>query len=312
MIMNYLKLFRVQNLIMIAAMQYIIRYGFLKLQNVGLALNDWMFALLVLATVLIAAAGYVINDVHDVETDHINKPGKNQIGKIISEEMGFNIFIGLNIVALIIGFYLSNKVMKTSFLGIFIISSMLLYLYATSWKKIAVVGNLIIALLTAFSVLIIGMFDIIPAIYSENEILMKTLLSILFDYAMFAFLVNFLREIVKDIEDINGDYNQGMNTLPILIGTERTAKISAIVGLIIVCILFWYINKNLMDNGLYFATVYGLIALIAPLVFFSIKIWNAKSQKEFHLMSKILKLVIFLGILFILVINYNIFYNAKG
>jgi 4-hydroxybenzoate polyprenyltransferase len=297
---------------MIAAMQYIIRYGFLKLQNVGLALNDWMFALLVLATVLIAAAGYVINDVHDVETDHINKPGKNQIGKIISEEMGFNIFIGLNIVALIIGFYLSNKVMKTSFLGIFIISSMLLYLYATSWKKIAVVGNLIIALLTAFSVLIIGMFDIIPAIYSENEILMKTLLSILFDYAMFAFLVNFLREIVKDIEDINGDYNQGMNTLPILIGTERTAKISAIVGLIIVCILFWYINKNLMDNGLYFATVYGLIALIAPLVFFSIKIWNAKSQKEFHLMSKILKLVIFLGILFILVINYNIFYNAKG
>lgn len=312
MIMNYLKLFRVQNLIMIAVMQYIIRYGFLKLQNVGLALNDWMFALLVLATVLIAAAGYVINDVHDVETDHINKPGKNQIGKIISEEMGFNIFIGLNIVALIIGFYLSNKVMKTSFLGIFIISSMLLYLYATSWKKIAVVGNLIIALLTAFSVLIIGMFDIIPAIYSENEILMKTLLSILFDYAMFAFLVNFLREIVKDIEDINGDYNQGMNTLPILIGTERTAKISAIVGLIIVCILFWYINKNLMDNGLYFATVYGLIALIAPLVFFSIKIWNAKSQKEFRLMSKILKLVIFLGILFVLVINYNIFYNAKG
>ena len=70
MIMNYLKLFRVQNLIMIAVMQYIIRYGFLKLQNVGLALNDWMFALLVLTTVLIAAAGYVINDVYDIETDH--------------------------------------------------------------------------------------------------------------------------------------------------------------------------------------------------------------------------------------------------
>ncbi len=312
MTMNYIKLFRVKNLLMIALMQYIIRYGFLKLQNVGLALNDWMFALLVLATVLIAAAGYVINDVYDIETDEINKPGKNQIGKTISEEMGFNIFIGLNIVALIIGFYLSNKVMKTSFLGIFIISSMLLYLYATSWKKIAIVGNLIIALLTAFSVLIIGMFDIIPAIYSENEALMKTLLSILFDYALFAFLVNFLREIVKDIEDINGDYNQGMNTLPILIGTQRTAKISAVFGLAIVCVLFWYINKNLMDNGLLIATIYGLIALVAPLVFFSIKIWSAKTQKEFHLMSSLLKLVIFLGILFILIINYNIFYNAKG
>ncbi|GGC95537.1 prenyltransferase [Flavobacterium lutivivi] len=312
MTMNYIKLFRVKNLLMIALMQYIIRYGFLKLQNVGLALNDWMFALLVLATVLIAAAGYVINDVYDIETDEINKPGKNQIGKTISEEMGFNIFIGLNIVALIIGFYLSNKIMKTSFLGIFIISSMLLYLYATSWKKIAIVGNLIIALLTAFSVLIIGMFDIIPAIYSENEALMKTLLSILFDYALFAFLVNFLREIVKDIEDINGDYNQGMNTLPILIGTQRTAKISAIFGLAIVCVLFWYINKNLMDNGLLIATIYGLIALVAPLVFFSIKIWSAKTQKEFHLMSSLLKLVIFLGILFILIINYNIFHNAKG
>lgn len=310
--MSYLKLFRVKNLILIALMQYVIRYGFLKPQNTGLALNHWMFALLVLATALIAAAGYVINDVHDIETDQINKPGKNQIKKTISEEMGFNIFIGFNIIALLIGYYLSDVVQKTSFLGIFIISSMLLYLYATSWKKIAVLGNLVVALLTAFSVLIIGLFDIIPAIYAENEVLMKTLLSILLEYALFAFGINFLREIVKDIEDVKGDYNQGMNTLPIMLGVQRTAKICAVIGILIVVVLLYYINFNLMENKLFWATAYGLIALIAPMCFFSIKMWQANKQKEFHLMSTILKAVIFFGILFILIINLNIKWNAQG
>ena len=93
--MKYLKLIRFQNLLMIALMQCIIRYGFLKLQKVELALADWQFALLVLATVFIAAGGYIINDIMDQETDSINRPNQVIVGRSISESMAYNLILGL-------------------------------------------------------------------------------------------------------------------------------------------------------------------------------------------------------------------------
>ena len=121
--MKYLKLIRYQNLLLLALMQLVFHYGFLKLQGIYLALNDWQFGLLTLATILIAAAGYVINDIADQETDHVNKPGKNIVGKGITEDKAYNIYFGLNIIGLLIGFYLTRIVHKDTFFGIFIIAS---------------------------------------------------------------------------------------------------------------------------------------------------------------------------------------------
>jgi 4-hydroxybenzoate polyprenyltransferase len=313
--MNFLKLIRYKNLLLIAFMQLLFRYGFLQLQDIPLALKDWQYALLVLATVLIAAAGYVINDIMDQETDYTNKPGKVIVGKSISEETAYYLYFGLTISGVLIGYYLSNYVNKSSFFGIFIIISVLLYLYATSLKQIAVVGNLIIALVLGLSVVIIGMFDIIPYlayVSFDQKVNMQTLLGIILDYAVFAFFINLIREIVKDIEDVDGDYNQGMNTLPIVIGKERTAKVVVFLSAVATLVLIWYVNQNLMESKLFWATAYCLLFVICPMIFVTLKMWTAKSKKEFSFLSKVLKIIIFFGILSVLIISLNIKYNVKG
>ncbi|WP_115887244.1 geranylgeranylglycerol-phosphate geranylgeranyltransferase [Flavobacterium cutihirudinis] len=308
--MKYLKLVRYKNLLMLAFMQVLFRYAFLKQQNIPLALTDWQYGLLVLSTVLLAAAGYVINDIFDIPTDMINKPNKVIIGKGISETRAYNIYIGLNITGVAIGFYLSNVILRPSFATIFILIASLLYFYSTSLKQIMILGNFIVALLLALSVIIIGVFDLFPAIDAENQAQMASLFSILIDYALFAFMINFIREIVKDIEDVNGDYNQGMNTLPIAIGISRAAKIALGFAIIPFILSLLYINTYFMQNKLYIATIYGFVFVLAPLLYFIVKIFSAKSQKEFHHLSTVLKLILLFGILSILVITLNIKYNA--
>ena len=309
--MKYLKLIRYPNLLLIAFMLLTFHYGFLKMQGIVLALNDWQFGLLVLATVLIAAAGYVINDIMDQEVDNDNKPEQLIVGKSISETKAYNIYLGLIISSTLIGFYLSYFVIdKPSFFGLFVIYSILLYSYATDSKQIPILKNILVAFVLALSVISVGMFDVIPVMNPENQAEMKMFLSIILDYAIFAFILNLIREIVKDMEDITGDDNQGIRTLPIAIGMKKTARIVFVLGLIAVLILLWYTNANLMKFQLYYATLYALLFVVAPMLFFVVKIWNAQSKKDFHLLSSVLKWVIFFGILSIFVITLNIKHNA--
>lgn len=291
-------------------MQVLFRYAFLKQQNIPLALTDWQYSLLVLSTILIAAAGYVINNVFDVITDTINKPNDVVIGRGISETMGYNIYIVLNVTGVAIGFYLSNVIQRPGFATIFILMASLLYFYSTTLKQIMILGNIAVAFTLAMSVIIIGFFDLFPATISENRAQMASFFSILTDYALFAFMINFIREIIKDIEDVNGDYNQGMNTLPIAIGTGRTAKIVLIITVAPIILLLIYIKKYFIENDLYIVTLYALAFVLAPLIYFIIRLMNAKSQKDFHHLSIVLKLVLFFGILSIAIITFNIRYNA--
>ena len=191
--MKYLKLIRYQNLLLLAFMQLLFRYGFLKFQNIFLSLNDWQYALLVLATVLIAAAGYVINDILDQETDYDNNKGNVIVGKLISEKVAYNLYFVLNITGVGIGYYLASVIHKPSFAGAFIIISATLYMYATSLKQMLLIGNIVVALLLSFSVIIIGLFDLLPATYEGNQTEMGVMFSILIDYAIFTFIINFLK-----------------------------------------------------------------------------------------------------------------------
>ena len=295
---------------MLAFMQLLFRYSFLKQQDIPLALADWQYGLLVLSTVLLAAAGYVINNIFDVASDTINKPNDVVIGKGISETRAYNIYFGLNITGVAIGFYLSNVIMRPGFATIFILIASLLYFYSTTLKQIMLLGNFVVALLLALSVIIIGVFDLFPATNVDNKAQMASLFSILIDYALFAFMINFIREIVKDIEDVNGDYNQGMNTLPIAIGISRAAKIALGFAIIPFILSLLYINKYFMENNLLIVTLYAFAFVLAPLLYFIVKIFGATSQKEFHHLSTVLKLILLFGILSILVITLNINYNA--
>ncbi|MEW5675815.1 geranylgeranylglycerol-phosphate geranylgeranyltransferase [Flavobacterium enshiense] len=307
--MKFLKLIRFQNLIMLALMQLVFHFVFFKNQQEPfVALTDLEFILLVISTVMIAAGGYVINNIMDQETDEIAKPKNVIVGKHISEGMAYNIYIALNIIGVGIGFYLSNLIQKPMFASIFIVVAGTLYMYATSLKQNLLIGNIVVALLLGFSVIIVGIFDLYPATYEGNRTQMAMLFSILVDYAVFAFIINFIREIVKDIEDIDGDYNAGMSTLPILLGKERTAKVVFGITLIPVALLLIYINDNLLS--LDWVLYYMLLFVLAPLLYFLIKIWTAKSKKDFNHLSLILKLVLLFGILSIVVITVNMKLNA--
>lgn len=306
--MSFLKLIRYQNLLMLALMQFVFKYGFIDFQGIPQAMNHWQYALLVFSTVCIAAGGYLINNILDKGTDEINKPENVVIGNGISENMGYNIYIALNIVGVGLGFYIANIVGKPNFAAVFIIIAATLYVYANGLKQSLLIGNFIVAILLSLSILIIPIFGLLPVILPENQVGMGIIFKILIDYAVFAFVINFIREIVKDLEDVNGDYNHGMNTLPIALGVARTVKIVFGLSFIPIGFIIYYINENLFSNDLYYASAYGLLLILAPLLYFTVKIFTAKNQKHFHHLSNVLKIVIFFGILSIAVINWNILY----
>jgi 4-hydroxybenzoate polyprenyltransferase len=287
-------------------MQMLLRYGFLYPQNITLALSDLQFFILVLASVCIAAAGFIINTIFDQETDFIDKK-QISVGDSISETTAYNFYIGLNVIGVSSGFYLSNVIEKPGFALLFILVSGVLYLYASTFKPL-LIGNLIVALFTAVSVIIIGLFDLYPMITPETRVQLAILFKIVLDYALFAFLINFIREVIKDLQDVKGDYNLGMNTFPIALGVNRTSKIILIATVLIILYLFYYIYTYYFNNNLYISTLYSLITIITPLIIFCIKLFDAKTAADYKSLSLILKLVLLFGIATIAVNSFNILY----
>lgn len=306
--MKYLKLIRYQNLLLLAFMQLVFYYGFLKLENVNFALAYWQYFLLILSTVCIAAGGYIINNIMDQDSDLENKPKDVVVGKYVSENSAYNLYIAFTLTGVFIGFYLSNVIMRPSFLLVFILPAALLYIYATSLKQIMIVGNIVVASMLSLSIIIIGLFMIFPATYDGNMEQMRVIFSVLIDYAIIAFYINFIREIVKDLEDINGDYQQGMRTLPIVLGETKTIKSIFILAFLPVVLILYYVYNYLFQ--LQYATVYILEFVIGPLLYFIIKIWSARTKKDYNHLSNVLKLIIFFGTISIMIIALNKYYYA--
>ncbi|MEN3322369.1 geranylgeranylglycerol-phosphate geranylgeranyltransferase [Mariniflexile soesokkakense] len=300
--MNLLNLIRWKNLLMIAIVQLLIKYALLEPFGVQTSLNTSEITLLIIATICIAAAGNIINDIYDVETDFINKPDKLIVGKSISEKTAYNLFIAFNVAGVGVGFYLSNLVDRSAFFSLFVIVSVLLYVYASYLKQTVLIGNIIVSVLVALTLIIIGVFELLPSITSLNQQTQLTFFKIIFDYAVFAFAINLLREITKDIEDINGDYKAGMNTLPIAIGTERASKVLFTLSIGILLAVVYYVINSLYKNQI--AVLYFLVFIIGPLLYACIKIFSAKTKKDFHYISNVLKLVMFFGMLSLLLYKY--------
>lgn len=293
--MKYLQLIRWPNLLMIILTQVLIKYFIFEPFNIAITLNDFGFFLLVLATVCLAAAGNIINDIFDVEADKINKPGKVLIGKNISEKTAYNLFFGLNVLGVLIGFYLANMIQKPSFTAIFIFTSALLYLYAKSLKSYLVLGNILISLLVAMTIIIVGLFDLYPAITPQNQANQNTIFSILLDYALFAFLINWLREMVKDQQDVKGDYKSGIKTLPIVLGKSRTNKVIFVIAVLPLAAVVFYMYTYLYHN--LSSVLYALLLIIAPLLYFMVKLWTAETEKNYRFLSLLLKVIMFFGLI---------------
>ncbi len=301
---SFLKLIRLPNLIIIALTQALIRYGliipgYMKGYNQTGIFPEFLtktgFCLLVLSTVLIAAAGYIINDVFDVRIDEINKPGKNRIGKKFSEKFARRIFYVFSITGILIGFYLALGIQKPVMGFVQVFSVVSLYMYASQFKKRLLIGNILIALLSSLAVLIVGLYE--PSYYFNIKF-------ILF-YAGFAFIVSLIREIIKDMEDIDGDERAQCKSLPILYGIKRTKLIVIILILLTMAALtfiFW---------GLFsVSTVINFtnLILLSMLPFLALIYLVAKAgvKRDFHYASLFTKAIMIYGILSIVPLWYYI------
>tara|TARA_R110002012_G_scaffold256792_1_gene436988 strand:+ start:148 stop:1059 length:912 start_codon:yes stop_codon:yes gene_type:complete len=300
--MAILKLIRFKNLLIIVFVQCVIKYVLFDAFEAFTKLSHFQFAFLTVSTLCIAAAGYIFNDIQDMATDAINKPHKILIGKNISKDFAYNLYMILTLFGVGLGMYVANSIDKNSFFSLFVLSAGLLYVYSNTLKPIAIVGNLTVSLLVALSLLIIGIFDLMPAITEQNKAFQKTMFSVLIDYSLFAFFINFIRELVKDIEDINGDHNQNMKTLPIILGQSRTAKIGFGLCLIAIAGIMYYVSTYFYKHS--FVILYMLILVIAPLIYCAIKLFSAKQKKEFTQVSFILKLTMLTGICSMFLFKY--------
>ncbi len=300
----FLKLIRWKNLLMIAIVQLLIKYALLKPFGVATSLDGIGIGLLVLATLCIAAAGNIINDIHDVETDKINRPSKVIIGVSISEKAAHNAFILLNIIGVLIGFYLSHSIGKSPFFSIFVVISALLYIYASYLKGVILIGNILISLLVASSLLIVGLFELTPTLTRLNRDIQLSFFRVILDYALFAFGVNLLREIAKDIEDIDGDYKSALQTLPIVLGRERCKYLLIVLNFIVLGSILYYLVIEVYKHLV--AVIYFLLFVIGPLLYICLKLFGAKSKAHFHHISNSYKLVMLFGMLSLLLYKYAI------
>lgn len=307
--MKYLKLIRLPNLLMIIATQCIIKYGFFAHFDVAITLSNLGFIFLTVATACIAAGGYIINDIYDITADKVNKSACRIVGVHIDEKKARLLYYLFTFTGIGLGFVLSAMIMEPWYILYFVGIALGLYSYSRFLKKIPLIGNIIISLIVGASIIIVGAFELLPQIDSVNESNQMISFNILKDIAIFAVIINFLREIVKDIEDIQGDHVARFKTVPIVLGVKRTAQATAILCLIAIVIITMYTFNYLFHEK--WAVGVLFFGVIAPLGYVSAQLWEATHKKQFSKLSLILKIIMFIGICAIPLISYTIDHVIK-
>lgn len=311
------RLVRFPNLLIIAFTQYAMRYlimdPLLPSATFELQFGEFQFALLVFSTMLIAAAGYIINDYFDTRTDLINKPARVVVGVTISRKMAMILHAIMNIMGVGIGIYLAFYVGLPSLSLVFMLATGLLWFYSTNYKRQFLVGNLAVAFLTGMVPLMVVLFEI-PLLnleYGEVMIRYDSDFNYLFAwvsaFAFFAFITTLIREIIKDAEDFEGDMAYGMKTVPIVLGTRwtRVTVVVLIAGAMaaLIFLLFKYIFYSVSPVD-YFSLVYFLLFLILPMLALAIQVSIARDKKGYRRASTLIKLVMLGGILYSVLVFY--------
>lgn len=270
--------------------------------RVPLFLNAPHFLLLSLSTILIAAAGYIINDYFDVRIDIINRPGKVIIGRLISRHWAIALHTALNVIGLLIAVYLGWQLHNFKVVSIQLACTVLLWFYSTTFKRQFVTGNIAVALLTALTVLILAVFE--PALYAyvnftyfieEQGRVLVNPFGVIAVYTYFAFMLTWMREIVKDMEDFKGDAEDGCVTMPIRIGLQRSSWCVIFLGILAIVPLV-IAACRLFGGAWMVLGIYIMLALVLPLVLLLFRLPRKATQQHYALMSRWLKMIMLAGI----------------
>lgn len=269
-----LKITRFPNLLIIALSQYLVAI-FLVLPEPDLSfIGDLNLHLLVFSTMMIAAAGYMINDYYDVKIDLINKPNRVIVGKVIKRRVIMVMHSSFNMIAVLVGIYVGPWVA-----AIHVLSSFILWLYSNQLKRLPFIGNFSVSLMTGLSILIVAVY-------------FKAYEPLLFVYAFFAFALTLIREIIKDLEDWRGDATHGCLTLPIVWGLRKTKNLLyLIIGLFILSIFYFTYHIHNIVLTSYFAV------LAIPFLYFTYRLMKADSIKQFSFLSAYCKMMMLSGVL---------------
>ena len=322
----FLKLIRWQNLLMIILTMVLMRYAVLApvISKIGVILIKgrgetipmslqfpWYdFVLLVTATILISAGGYVINDYFDIKTDLINK-GKVIVGTKIPRRQAMMWHSIFNIAGVATGFYISYKAGYLWLGTMFLVVSGLLYFYSASYKRQFLIGNIIVALLTGMVPMLVVFYEW-PALYKYytiNAIKLPPINFIIYwvgGFALFAFLTNLIREIIKDIEDFEGDKAYGRNTVPVVIGVLSAKVVS--VCLIIITIILLYLTWHFFINDT-ITLIYLTAVIVLPLLYVIYKLVISSEKKQLHSASSMMKIVMITGVLYSVVVKVILTWN---
>jgi 4-hydroxybenzoate polyprenyltransferase len=303
MLLAFLRLIRSLNLLFIILTQVLFYFFVVKpvFNDVPVepALNGFNFFLLCTSSVLIAAAGYIINDYFDLNIDRVNKPEKLVVDKIISRRWAILWHWILSLLGIAIGFYLSFR-MNIPWLGLANLGCViLLWFYSTTFKKKLLSGNILISLLTAWVVMVVGFsehYRIMSELDVYGSVDRSKLLRFTFLYAGFAFIISLVREVIKDVEDMEGDAKFGCKTMPISWGV-MVSKVFASTWLVVLLATVIIVMVYMLQLGWWIPAIYCLIAVIVPLLLILRGITKAQSVAHYHAISNKLKIVMLTGIL---------------
>jgi len=302
----FLRLVRWPNLLFIALTQILFVYCVVApiYAAAGKTPVVWgsTFWLLCLSSVLIAAAGYIINDYFDLNIDLINKPDKLVVEKIIPRRWTIVLHLVLSAAGILIGFYL-DATTPIIFLSLANAACvLLLFVYSVSLKKKLIAGNVLISLLTAWVILVITGCEVVSYPHIRGVDIAR-LSRYTFLYAGFAFIISIIREVVKDMEDIEGDRKYGCTTIPIVWGINA-AKVYAAVWLVVLIGVLTVVQFYVLAFKWWVSAVYCIIFIIAPLINIFRELFAASNSNDFHRLSTKIKLVMFTGILSIIFIKF--------
>jgi 4-hydroxybenzoate polyprenyltransferase len=259
--------------------------------------DTFHFFLLVLASLAIAAAGYIINDYFDINIDEINKPKKVVVDKVINRRWAIAWHFMLSLAGIVLTILAVASWSRWYIIAANILCIILLWFYSTSFKRQLLVGNIVISLLTAWTILVIffskfTLADAFGGVDDANQKLFRFALL----YAGFAFIISLIREAIKDMEDLPGDQRFGCHTMPIAWGLNAT-KVYTAVWLIVLIAALLIVQVYVLQFRWWMPVAYSVPLIIFPLVLVLFKLRRSNSSADFHRLSNITKFVMFSGIL---------------
>lgn len=299
LLLGFFKLIRLPNLFFIALAQILFQCCIYQPLYEGQLPSDDLlrFTFILFGSLFIAAGGYVINDYFDVDIDEVNKPNAMVVGKIISRRWAMAWHFMLSTTGLIFTFFALASYQQFYLIGVNAVAVLLLWLYSTHYKKSFLVGNLLIALLVSWSILIVFFSKIeLQELFGTHSAPQLRLFRFALLYAGFAFLSTLARELVKDVEDREGDRRYGCKTLPIVWGIP-VAKLFTTVWVAILIALLGAVLFYLLQLNFYGVFLYILLFVFVPLLDWVRRLQLAKTDHEFGLLSRYLKWILLLGIL---------------